>query len=79
MSERALIESIRVEMKQHVVRGEEYLLVTPGNYGAEYLREHMQLPFERNIKCSNYVGEAIDMAVDMGAKESCLFPISGSS
>ena len=38
MSERALIESIRVEMKQHVVRGEEYLLVTPGNYGAEYLR-----------------------------------------
>ena len=68
MSERALIESIRVEMKQHVVRGEEYLLVTPGNYGAEYLREHMRLPFERNIKCSNYVGEAIDMAVDMGAK-----------
>lgn len=68
MSEKALIESIRVEMKQHVVQGEEYLLVTPGNYGAEYLREHMRLPFEKNIKCSNYVGETIDMAVDMGVK-----------
>ena len=31
-------------------------------------REHMTLPFERNIKCSNYVGETIDMAVDMGVK-----------
>lgn len=68
MSEKALVESIRVEMKQHVSQGEEYLLVTPGNYGADYLREHMELPFEKNIKCSNYVGETIDMAVDMGVK-----------
>ena len=68
MSEKALIESIRVEMKQHVSQGEEYLLMTPGNYGEEYLKDQMDLPFERNIKCSNYVGETIDMAVDMGVK-----------
>ncbi len=68
MSEKALIESIRVEMKQHAAQGEEYLLVTPGNYGADYLRNHMDLPFEKNIKCSNYVGETIDMAIDMGIK-----------
>ena len=42
--------------------------MTPGNYGADYLREHMDLPFEKNIKCSNYVGETIDMAIDMGVK-----------
>ena len=68
MSERALIESIHVEMKQHFAQGEEYFLVTPGNYGADFLREHMELPFEKNIKCSNYIGETIDMAVDMEAK-----------
>lgn len=68
MSEKALIDSIRVEMTQHAVMGEQYMLVTPGNYGADYLREHMELPFEKNIKCSNYVGETIDMAVDMGVK-----------
>ena len=68
MSEKALIYSIRVEMSQHIAMGEEYLLVTPGNYGADFLREHMELPFEKNMKCSNYVGETIDMAVDMGAK-----------
>lgn len=68
MSERALIESIRVEMKQRHVQGEEYILATPGNYGADYLKENMTLPYEKNIKCSNYVGETIDMAVDMGVK-----------
>ena len=68
MSEAALVQSIRVEMKQHFSQGEEYLLVTPGNYGADYLREHMDLPYEKNIKYSNYVGETIDMAIDMGVK-----------
>ena len=34
----------------------------------DYLREHMDLPYEKNIKCSNYVGETIDMAIDMGVK-----------
>ena len=68
MSEKALIDSIRVEMTQHAAMGEQYMLVTPGNYGADYLREHMELPFEKNIKCSNYVGETIDMAVDMDVK-----------
>ena len=72
MSERALICSIQVEMKQQFENGSRYLLVTPGNYGAAYLKEHMDLPFETSVKCSNYVGETVDMAVDMGV-EGILF------
>ena len=68
MSESALIASIQVEMKMKYQSGEEYLLVTPGNYGADYLKNHMNLPFEKNMKCSNYVGETIDMAVSLGVK-----------
>lgn len=68
MSEAALIKSIEVEMRQKVENGAEYLLVTPGNYGAAYLKEQMDLPFEENMKCSNYVGETLDMALDMGVK-----------
>lgn len=68
MSEKALIKSIEVEMRQKAENGSEYLLVTPGNYGAAYLKDHMQLPFSENMKCSNYVGETIDMALDMGIK-----------
>lgn len=65
MSEAALVDSIRLEMSQKAAEGMDYLLVTPGNYGEEYLREHMELPFEKNIKCSNFVGETIDMAINM--------------
>lgn len=68
MSEAALISSIQVEMKMKHQSGEEYLLVTPGNYGADYLQGHMDLPLEKNMKCSNYVGETIDMAVSLGVK-----------
>lgn len=68
MSEAALIKSIEIEMRMRVENGGRYLLVTPGNYGAAYLKEHIELDFSQNIKCSNYVGETIDMAVGMEAK-----------
>lgn len=72
MSEAALIKSIEVEMRQKVENGAKYLLVTPGNYGAAYIKGHLSLPFQENIKCSNYVGETLDMAVSMGV-EGILF------
>lgn len=68
MSEDALMKSIEIEMRQKVENGAEYLLITPGNYGAAYLKEHMELPFEESMKCSNYIGETLDMALDMGVK-----------
>ena len=69
MSEAALIRSIEIEMDMQIAQGAEYLLVTPGNYGRDYLKESMKhLPFEQAIKCSNYVGETLDMAVAKGVK-----------
>ncbi len=71
MSEEALIASIRVEMKQKVENGAEYLLITPGNYGADFIRRKElseALDAEHSMKCSNYVGETLDMAVSLGAK-----------
>jgi len=72
MSEKALLETIRLEMKQHLAEGEKVLLFTPGNYGKEYLKSHMDLPYEQAIKCSNYIGETIDMAAALEA-EGILF------
>ncbi len=68
MSEEALISSIRLEMEMKKAQGAEYLLVTPGNYGADFCREWLKLDLERGIKCSNYVGETIDMALSLGIK-----------
>jgi cobalt-precorrin-5B (C1)-methyltransferase len=68
MSESSIIESIRVEMKMVVASGAEYLLLSPGNYGVDFTRENMAIPNVHSIKFSNYVGEAIDIAIDLGVK-----------
>jgi len=68
MSEAALIESIRIEMNMRLAQGAEYLLITPGNYGETFLKEQTDLDLSAFMKCSNFVGETIDMAVDGGAK-----------
>lgn len=68
MSEEALLKSIEVEMDMRLAQGNGYLLITPGNYGEAYLKDHFDLSNIENIKCSNYVGKTIDMAVNKGAK-----------
>ena len=68
MSETALLNSLRVEMKQQLALGRSYLVVTLGNYGKHYLDELDYMPIRDTIKCSNYIGEVIDMAVNLGAK-----------
>lgn len=66
MSEEALIASIRLEMETKRAAGEEYLLITPGNYGEDFL--HTGLDLADSMKCSNFVGETVDMAVELGFK-----------
>lgn len=71
MSEEALIASIRAEMKQKKAMGQEYLLITPGNYGENFIRNKEiseKLDADQSMKCSNYVGETLDMAVELGIK-----------
>lgn len=68
MSEAALIASIRLEMEMRHANGDEYLIITPGNYGEDFLREHVEIDLKNSMKCSNYVGETLDMAVEMGIK-----------
>jgi len=69
MSEQALIDTIRVEMRQKLLNGQKYLLVVPGNYGIEFLEQYKEkLNFFDAVKCSNFVGETLDAAVEFGAK-----------
>ena len=69
MSEQALIDTIRVEMRQKLANGMEYLLVVPGNYGIDFLDQYGHgIQLEDAVKCSNFVGEALDAAVECGGK-----------
>lgn len=68
MSEKALVDTIKVEMKQLKVNGAEYLLITPGNYGESFSRENMDINLENSLKCSNFIGETLDYALEIGIK-----------
>lgn len=68
MSEQALIDTIRTEMKMHLADGEQTLLITPGNYGQDFLHETLKIELKRSIKCSNFIGDTIDMGCELGAK-----------
>ena len=68
MSEEALISSIRTEMGLRQANGGGYLLVTPGNYGEAFLRTYPGIDTSDSVKCSNYVGETLDHAVNLGIR-----------
>ncbi len=68
MSEDALIASIRTEMKLRQAEGGDYLLVTPGNYGEAFAKTYPWVDTRSCVKCSNYVGETVDFAVNLGLK-----------
>ena len=68
MSEEALIASIRTEMSMLTAAGAKYLVITPGNYGETFSRQMQDLDLTCEMKCSNYVGETVDMAVELGVR-----------
>ncbi|WP_455715200.1 cobalt-precorrin-5B (C(1))-methyltransferase CbiD [Anaerosporobacter sp.] len=69
MSESALIDSIELEIKVKKANGQEVLILTPGNYGVDYLNERLHIDIDKAVKCSNYIGEALDTAVEVGYKK----------
>ena len=77
MSERALLDSIRLELKMAAESGKQDVLVTPGNYGADFTRDGLRLDAEQAVKCSNYVGDTIDYAVEFGFKRMLLIAHAG--
>lgn len=66
MSEQALLDTIRLEMKVRRAQGKEYLILAPGNYGVDFLKETYGISEEDSVKCSNYIGQSLDMTVELG-------------
>ncbi len=72
MSEKALIDTIFLEMKLRKENGIDCCYVVPGNYGRDFLTEQLGFDADCAVKCSNYIGETIDAAVNLEMK-SLLF------
>ena len=68
MSSKALLDTIQVELKQKKALGFEYAAVSPGNYGLDFMKQTYDYDLDKSVKCSNYIGDTIDMAKELGFK-----------
>ncbi len=63
MSTQALVDTMALELRQHAAQGARRVILTPGNYGLDFLRDHSLAPEDIPIvKCSNFIGDALDCA-----------------
>ena len=98
MSEEALKATIRTELSVRRAEGYQDVILVPGNYGLDFLKERVmsrdalknRSPYmcssvgerqlqtgntideESAVKCSNFIGDAIDMAAALGFTEVLL-------
>lgn len=61
MSAQALIDTVALEIRQRAAQGHQNIILTPGNYGMDFLRargiDRWGIPV---VKCSNFIGDALD-------------------
>lgn len=65
MSEQALIDTIKVEMKVLKAAGKNHIFLTPGNYGEEFAAQNLHLPLTCAVKTSNFIGDSLDLACEL--------------
>lgn len=60
MSEKALVDTIYLEIDSQIGQGRNNILLTPGNYGRNAALEKFGIDIEKGIKISNYIGDTLD-------------------
>ncbi len=66
MSTKAIIDTIKAELSQKKAMGADIAVITPGNYGLDFMKDHFGYDLENAVKCSNFIGETVDFARDLG-------------
>ncbi len=69
MSEKALVDSLKIEMQVIKERGYNTLLAFPGNYAENFIDSSLGIRGENSLKFSNYLGEVLDFAIELDYKE----------
>ena len=72
MSNKAILDTIQVELNQRKALGFDYVVVSPGNYGLDFMKKAYDYDLDQSIKCSNFIGVTIDMAVELGFRKMLL-------
>ena len=72
MSDQAILDTIRVELNQRKAQGFDHVVVSPGNYGLDFMKRTYGYDLDKSVKCSNFIGSTIDMAVELGFQKMLL-------
>lgn len=72
MSSQALLDTIFIELRQQKELGSKTAVVSPGNYGLDFIKAEYGYDLDRAVKCSNFIGDTIDMAVKLGFEKFLL-------
>ncbi|MDO4301179.1 MAG: cobalt-precorrin-5B (C(1))-methyltransferase CbiD [Clostridia bacterium] len=68
MSEKAIIDTIKIELNVKKANEGDYVMVAPGNYGIDFIKEKFNVDLNKAVKCSNYIGETLDFSYNAGFK-----------
>lgn len=66
MSEKALVDTIRTELTQKKALGADTVMLTPGNYGSDFIREELGIDPKTAVQISNFVGDSLDICKELG-------------
>ena len=66
MSDEAVVETIRTELSMRAASGKTVVLFTPGNYGADYIKNELHIDPEIAVTTSNFIGDAFAVAAELG-------------
>ena len=72
MSEQALVDTIRVELRQRRESGADYVLLSPGNYGADYIKDVMGIDPATAVMTSNFIGDTLEMCRELDFRGALL-------
>ena len=77
MSVEALIDTIKVELRQKRAEGDELISVAPGAYGLKFMADEYDFDLDKSVKCSNYIGACCDEIARLGFKKMLLVGHAG--
>ena len=66
------MDTIAVELRQRRERGATYALLTPGNYGTDFIRDGLGLDPDWAVQVSNFIGDGVDLCRQLGFRGALL-------
>lgn len=65
MSDSAIVDTIKAEINIKLNENKKCLLITPGNYGEDFLKEDFRGIASSAVKCSNFIGDTLEYASEL--------------